>query len=341
MSTALLEARALLRLQRLAEHRFRAPVTRAEPLQGDASDRAYARLHHPGAEPPTSIGMIMPGPFSPEALPFLSVRAHLAAVGLPVPALHAADPEGGLLLLEDGGGRSLEDLWRAEGWKAAKPYYLKAIDLLAPLQRAPDALGRAFDAALFARELHQTRRLAFEGLLGMEAPEEAFAPAFEALARELCRLPFRLTHRDYHSRNLLAGAEGRLLLLDFQDARMGPATYDLASLVFDSYAALPEDARELLIGRFWEGAGAASGFGSREDFRRALAVTGLQRNLKAIGTFAFQRIERGTPRYLPHVPPTARSARLNLARLPERAALAAQLEPYLDALEALEESTLP
>jgi len=322
----------------MAGERFGAPGADAALLAGDASERRYARLHHPGAEPPSSIGMILSAPFDPAELPFLEVRAHLAAIGQPVPEVYAMDPGAGLILIEDGGGRSLEDLWNASGWEAAQPYYLKAVDLLVALQeskRGPSgpALRRAFDPAFFARELHHTRRWAFEALLGMEAPEAAFAPPFEALCEAVCRQPFRLAHRDYHSRNLMAGPGGRLMVLDFQDARRGPAAYDLASLVFDSYAELPGEARELLIARFRGGASAAREMGSAGAFRAALAAAGLQRNLKAIGTFAFQRAGRGKTFYLPFIPPAVRSVRGHLALLPEQAALGSLLGPFLDALE--------
>jgi hypothetical protein len=266
------------------------------------------------------------------------VQAHFAALGQPVPEVYAADPEAGLLLLEDGGARSLEDIWNASGWEAARAHYERAVDLLILLQEGTreasgPALRRAFDPAFFSRELHHTRRYAFEGLLGMEAPKAIFAPHFDALTGELCRQPFRLTHRDYHSRNLMAGPGGRLMVLDFQDARQGPALYDLVSLAFDSYAELPEEARALLVDRFRAGASAAREIGGEDAFRAALAAAGLQRNLKAIGTFAFQRVERGNCFYLPYIPPTVRSVRLHLSRLPERAVFASLLAPYLDALE--------
>ncbi|MEK6711402.1 MAG: TIM barrel protein [Nitrospinota bacterium] len=332
---------ALARLRRMAGERFGAPAAQAVLLAGDASERRYARLHHPGAGPGSSIGMILSAPFDPGELPFLEARAHLAALGQPVPAIYALEPEAGLILLEDGGPRSLEDLWNGSGWEACRPYYETAVDLLIALQegrRAPSgpALRRAFDPAFFARELHHTRRWAFEALLGMEAPEDRFAPHFDALAEACCRQPFRLTHRDYHSRNLMAGPGGRLMVLDFQDARQGPAAYDLASLVFDSYAGLPGEARELLTGRFREGASAAREMGGPDAFRAALAATALQRNLKAIGTFAFQRAERGKTFYLPSIPPTVRSVRGHLARLPGQAALGKLLGPFLDALERVE-----
>ena len=298
--------------------------------------------------------MILSAPFAEDELPFLNVRAHFEEIGIPVPAVLGMDSAAGALLLEDAGERTLEEVWEAGGWEAASPLYLKAVDLLAVLQRGPEAadpasprmaLRRAFDPETFARELHHTRRYAFEALLGARAPKAEFAAPFAALAEALCRQPFHLTHRDYHSRNLMAPAgcippgegmapaRGGICVLDFQDARLGPALYDLASLLFDSYVALLESGRSLLAERFRQGAGTL--YPDPEAFRADLALAGLQRNLKAIGTFAFQKVERNTSRYLRHIPPTVVHIRRHLGLLPDWTELAAGLGPHLDALEAV------
>ncbi len=345
-------------LKRLAGSKFGASVGEIISVTGDASDRRYVRLHHPEATPPTSVGMIHASGFDEKKLPFLNVQAHFREIGLPVPEIFGADPDTGVLLLEDAGGDSLEDVWEREGLEAARPFYREAIRLLAVLRegtKAPGntsrlALSYGFDETLFERELHMTRRYAFEGLFNTPAPEGEFNEPFASLAGALCRLPYVLTHRDYHSRNLMAGRNfpgdnpGRLVILDFQDARLGPATYDLASLVFDSYVTLPEEFREVLISEFWNqlqgNADGASLFPDRKSFDEALALTGLQRNLKAIGTFAFQRVERGTSRYIKHIPPTAAHVRRHLNLLPQWDGFARLLEPHLCALEKIDKKEM-
>ncbi len=298
----------------------------------------------------SSIGMILASPFDEKELPFINVQAHFRAIGLPVPEIYAADPESGLLLLEDGGDRTLETVWNAGGWEAARPFYEEAIRLLAALRRAPVeneepkrlALGHGFDEALFIRELHMTRRCAFEGLCGLPALEVDFELPFTALAEALCELPYTLTHRDYHSRNLMAREKYStgLLVLDFQDARLGPAVYDIASLVFDSYVPLPEEGRRALVAQFRAESGAEELFPAPEAFDSALCLTGLQRNLKAIGTFACQKTERGNPRYLRHIPLAATHVRRHLAALPEWSEFAALIEPYIRTLEETKKETV-
>ena len=345
-------------LKRLAENRFGVPVSEITSVAGDASDRRYARLHHPGSTPPTSMGMIHASPFDEAELPFLNVRAHFRDIGLPVPEIYGSDPGAGVLLIEDAGGDSLEDVWETGGLEAARPFYQEAIRQLAALRKGTNApgggarrlaLSYGFDEALFERELHMTRRYAFRELFNTSAPESEFAGPFAALAGALCRLPYVLTHRDYHSRNLMAGGDfseenpGRLVILDFQDARLGPAPYDLVSLVFDSYVTLPEAFRESLITEFWDQLQEiqdGSLFPDRTSFGEALALTGLQRNLKAIGTFAFQRVERGNSRYLKHIPPTVAHVRRHLDVLSGWDSFARLLESHLRALEKIDEKEL-
>jgi hypothetical protein len=339
--TGIFDSQVIGCLRKLVRARFGVEVTDLIPLADDASDRRYARLHHPDAAPPTSVGMILAAPFADGELPFLNVRNHFEIIGAPVPHLYEADPACGVLLLEDAGEVSLEALWEREGREGARPYYLEAVDLLASIQagaESPDpasphlALRYAFDEAVFVRELHHTQKYAFGELLEMAAGKSDFDESFGALARAVCSQPFRLTHRDYHSRNLMVRGGGNLTVLDFQDARLGPAAYDLASLVFDSYVSLPDSLREELITRFIDRTGIAA-VADAETFRTRLSWTALQRNLKAIGTFAHQKTAHGTSRYLRHIPPALAHIQCHLAALPGTEDLADRLAPYLDALE--------
>ena len=133
------------------------------------------------------------------------------------------------------------------------------------------------------------------------------------MSQELASWPRVLCHRDYHSRNLMPH-RGRLFWIDFQDARMGPATYDLASLLRDAYVDVPEELQEELQERFRQQAVPDEG---REMFRRRFELMCVQRNLKALGTFGFMASVRGNPVYLRYIPRTLGHLRRNLARHPE------------------------
>jgi hypothetical protein len=141
-----------------------------------------------------------------------------------------------------------------------------------------------------------------------------------------------LCHRDYHSRNLMLH-QGQLYIIDFQDARMGPDTYDLVSLLRDSYVDLPEDEVNDLIAFFLAlrcVPGGTERAGDGNEFRRRFDLMALQRNLKALGTFGFQTISRGNPVYIQYIPRTLTYVRANLERYPRfgrlRELLAAHLE---------------
>ena len=325
------------RLKALARAHFGVGVSSLTPLAGDASTRDYVRLTHKGGARPSSVGMIMPEPFTKETLPFIDVQAHLGEIGVRIPEIFAVDEAAGVILLEDCGDESLEDAWRGGGWERAEPLYDAALDMMAAIQEATGAptggrlaLTRRFDADFFTNELHHTRKYAFEKLLGMETDERALDAAFRELCEEICRIPFRLTHRDYHGRNLMV-LDDAVVTIDFQDARMGPATYDLAALVFDSYVDLGATARDYLIARYWETCGHRL-FSDKEEYERALRGTAIQRNLKAIGTFAYQKEARGAERYLASIPHTARMVREHFEWRRDLGPLRALLGPFLDAL---------
>ena len=191
------------------------------------------------------------------------------------------------------------------------------------------------------RILHHSNEL---GILGLEdlgdvtlqahlgaAPAAEHAALYRqavALIEELASEPRVLCHRDYHSRNLMLHSD-TLYIIDFQDARMGPDTYDLASLLRDSYVDLPEQTVSELIAYFL----ALKGTTDQEvAFRERFDLMALQRNLKALGTFGYQTTARRNPVYIQYIPRTLRYVRDNLGRQPRfsrlRDVLAAHVEEF-------------
>ena len=156
----------------------------------------------------------------------------------------------------------------------------------------------------------------------------SIADGFHRLSAEIASWPRVLSHRDFHSRNLMSH-EGRLWWIDFQDARMGPATYDLASLLRDSYVDLDEHFVAELAEEFRQRVVPGE---TRDTFQRRLELMSIQRNLKALGTFGYQGAVKGSRVYLPYIPRTLASARRNLARYPELAGLRRALAHHLEEL---------
>jgi aminoglycoside/choline kinase family phosphotransferase len=270
-------------------------------------------------------------------LPFLDVQRYLHARGVAVPAIYAYDAVAGRLLLEDLGDCTMFDALAGSSPERIESLYRRAIAELIRLQ-APDpdagpgrcvAFTRRFDRALFIWELDHFLEYGMEARQGLavpSAPRVAIRNAFARLAEELAVAPVVLVHRDYHSRNLMVSGD-RLRVIDFQDALLGPRTYDLASLLRDSYVTLDNALVDRLICEYLESVPAP-----RPDaaaFRRLFDVTGLQRNLKAAGRFIYIEKVKGRPTHLPYVTPTLRSARRVLDRYPDLAELRDLLAPFV------------
>jgi aminoglycoside/choline kinase family phosphotransferase len=121
---------------------------------------------------------------------------------------------------------------------------------------------------------------------------------------------------------------GQLFVIDFQDARLGPDTYDLASLLRDSYVDITDSHLDELIAYFLVLKRRSRDEGA--EFRRRFDLMAVQRNLKALGTFTYQTLARKNPVYLQYIPRTLRYVRTNLLRYPRFAALHSLLAPHLD-----------
>ncbi len=141
-----------------------------------------------------------------------------------------------------------------------------------------------------------------------------------------------LCHRDYHSRNLM-WHDGALYIIDFQDARMGPDTYDLASLLRDSYVDLDDAAvDDLIAGFFALTRGGPATAAEEVEFRRRFELMALQRNLKALGTFGYQTTTRANPVYMQYIPRTLAYVRRALMGNPRFGRLAELLGGLVDEL---------
>jgi aminoglycoside/choline kinase family phosphotransferase len=308
-----------IRIQRYLERTgLGARHPRIVPLTGDASDRRYVRVLVPGE--PSLVLALYGAPFDPADLPFIHVADLLARVPIPVPAIVDQAGDLGIVALEDLGDVTLQAYLGAASPEQRAARYREAISLLVLLQRRGAELASpqylpyriAFDIEKLSWELDYFVRHfleAYRGAVLSPAVREALQGEFAAIVEELAAEPRVLCHRDYHSRNLM-WHHGRLYVIDFQDARMGPDTYDLVSLLRDSYVDLPEDLVETLVTEYlvWRGQD------DRDRFRRRFDLMALQRNLKALGTFGYQTTARGNPVYIQYIPRTLRYVRATLAR---------------------------
>jgi hypothetical protein len=126
--------------------------------------------------------------------------------------------------------------------------------------------------------------------------------------------------------------ESKLYIIDFQDARMGPDTYDLVSLLRDSYVDIPEETVDALIERFLIFRRAGRAEATTAEFRQRFDLMALQRNLKALGTFGYQTTARKNPVYIQYIPRTLRHVRTNMERHPRFGRLRDLLGPLIEEL---------
>jgi aminoglycoside/choline kinase family phosphotransferase len=283
--------------------------------------------------------MVLARPIDPPYEPFDRMAGFLAEGGFPVPRVLERHEREGVLVLEDLGDESMQahlmgPAGRDPGrWRSL---YEEAVDLIVRLQRdgtralTPDVPAHHFalDGFRFRRELeyfreHYVRRLLGDPLGADPAAADLLRAGLDALAERAGRSEDRvLCHRDFHSRNLMlppGGRDGaRLVMIDFQDARLGPRAYDLASLLADAYLDVPEDLAAAMQERFLAGVGRAE---RADAFRRDLAEVTAQRTLKAVGTFAGQATRFNVVRYLEYIPRALDRAAAALGELPEHAGL--------------------
>jgi len=325
-------------LQYLERANLQAPRALVLPLTGDASDRRYFRVQPRGGG--SFVLALHAAPFSFDALPFVNVAGLLGRVPVPIPAILGHAEDLGILELQDLGDVTLQAHLGSAPVSEHTALYREAIRLIAAIQRRGRELasdqfipyGIAFDVPKLTWEMDFFLKhfvVAYRGAEMTPADREALTVEFAALVAELAGEARVLCHRDYHSRNLM-WRDGRLFIIDFQDARMGPDTYDLVSLLRDSYVDISEDALADYIAYFLALRGGSPSADDAAEFRRRFDVMALQRNLKALGTFGYQTATRRNPVYIQYIPRTLASARTNLAKYPRFAGLRELLRRYVE-----------
>lgn len=313
-------------LARFAASHAPGPVAHLAPASADASFRSYWRVT--GADGWT--GIIMDAPPEHEDLgPWLDIGARLRAAGLHAPEVLAVERGLGFVLMEDLGD---ETFLRALDGDSADRLYADALDTLLQLQTRVDPRGLpAYDRNLLVAELELMpewflgRHLGFTP--GCEEWDEIEA-AFTFLVGAALAQPRAFVHRDYHSRNLLLAEPGRPALIDYQDAVVGPVTYDLVSLLRDCYIQWPQAQVEAWAEGYRERLQAAHLLPPETGaagFLRAFDLMGVQRHLKVLGIFCRLWYRDGKPQYLADLPLTFHYAVDVAARYPELQALAALL----------------
>ncbi|MDH0688269.1 phosphotransferase [Stutzerimonas stutzeri] len=291
------------------------PTAELTAASSDASFRRYFRWQ--GGE--RSLIVMDAPPPQEDCRPFVKVAQMLDEAGVHVPQVLAADLQRGFLLLTDLGRQTYLDVIDAGN---ADQLFDDAIEALLKFQLQPVAQAMpAYDEALLRRELQLFPEWYVQRHLG-HALSEAQQGAWERICRLLIdsalAQPRVLVHRDYMPRNLMI-SEPNPGVLDFQDAVLGPVSYDITSLFKDAFLSWPEPQVRAWLEVYW-GRARAAGVAlpeSFEEFLRASDLMGVQRHLKVIGIFARICHRDGKPRYLADVPRFFAYIEAVLARRPE------------------------
>ncbi len=290
-----------------ASNYFAIPLedVRVQALTPDASTRKYYRVFSGADLDETFIISLYPAPFNAHENSFVDVSRLFERAGLPVPRIiHVADTDG-IILQEDLGDVSLAkwlcDAEERGDAKGADEMMKRAIELIARIQATTRAAYEmnsiasrfAFDEDKLSWELNYFFTHFFGSLEQREFDAEEAAAIrldLQAIAAELAARPRALVHRDYHGMNLMVDPRGDLRIIDHQDARMGPATYDLVPLLVERRLQPADEDWVEERQRFFLSARAQVGLPKIDsgELRYEFHLMTVQRQLKAVGTFSYQ-----------------------------------------------------
>ncbi len=277
-----------------------------EKLPGDASSRQYFRIHN---ETDTKIlAKISPDDRSTFDS-FIELQHYFASLDIPVPQIFDSDADELSILQADLGDVRLYDFLQTCSSDQINKYYQQVIDLLIHFQKQTETHSEVkayqviFDFPKLMWEIDYTGSNLLEQFLGLTA--EQISPLknfFEDICKQIDSFPYHLIHRDFHCKNIMKSND-HLFLIDFQDARMGPISYDLVSLLNDSYFPLGEALRLQLINYYYENASKeiasfSQKFPTLNNFNHELLRVNLQRTYKVMGSFAHFYDKKGDTIFL-------------------------------------------
>ncbi|MEK6576899.1 MAG: phosphotransferase [Nitrospirota bacterium] len=321
-------------------------------LTGDASNRTYYRISNRNQSSYVVMELAEPEAFKASEeqvtssnahvteLPYINISRFLSLYGIGVPEIYYYDRERGVLILEDLGDSTMHEVLKASATDTQEKYYKKAIDELLLIQisatkgldRGCIASGRGFDIPLLMWEFDHFIEYGIEARSGKklgETEKSEIREQFYRISKTLSDEPKFLTHRDYHSRNLMIKDE-RVRVIDFQDALMGPTVYDLASLLRDSYLQLDEKLLEELIVYYCSKIMEASGNApDKKRFRQLFDLMSVQRNMKAVGRFVYIKEVKNNNSYIQYIPATLNYIKKNLQKYPDLKSLQTILSKYV------------
>lgn len=272
-----------------------------EKLTGDASTRRYYRLK---AQDDKYVVCLDNPVESDSENKFVVFQKYLESKGIRVPRVYDVDPSKGYILEEDLGDVTfLKELANCKGIEEVESYYKRAIDEMIKIHsiniEQDKWINLYFDFEKLMDEISFTFKYFITHFLGVESNAEvsSLQQEFVPICKRLSREKMCLTHRDFHSRNIMI-KNSDLIIIDFQDARHGIPQYDLCSLLEDCYYDLPRGERRSLIEYYYKNSRTEMSF---DNFLSLYNDMAIQRVFKAIGSFSYINYHREDIRYVKYI----------------------------------------
>ncbi len=276
------------------EHKF-------EVVSDDASYRKYYRIILPN----NRTFIIMDSSMQVESIyPFIDISVRLLKAKVQIPRVYSQNLEQGYLLLEDLGSTHLIDILNDNSYKLL---YMKSIHEILKMQEANTNGLEPYDEEFLMFEMRLMQEWYLDKYLWITLDDEeqsALDGVLELIKDEVLSQPQGyFVHRDFHSRNIMFAGRGKVSVIDYQDARVGAITYDLASLLKDVYVRFDREKILELVLEFKVLKGGLNHI-SDEQFIRWFDFTAIQRHIKILGIFARLKIRDNKPSYINDIPMT-------------------------------------
>jgi aminoglycoside/choline kinase family phosphotransferase len=256
--------------------------------------------------------VVMVSPTAREVNEYLQIQRHLLNCGVGVPEVYASSSKDRMVIMEDIGSRSLQRIVSSSDTaRGIEKVYRKVLEALlhlqlqgsANLEKCTPVYRRIFDYDVLRWESDYFRKEFLERLCGCtQSATEKLQDDFHRLARALTAEPLYFMHRDFQSTNIFVRSK-RVRIVDFQSAHRGMLSYDLAALLRDAYVPLPRKTRDALFRHYFELLNERSAvYRNLGAFRRVYVLSGIQRNMQALGAFSFLSREKKKRWFLKAIP---------------------------------------
>lgn len=271
------------------------------PASSDASFRRYFRV-----KSSNQVYIVMDAPPDKENTgAFIKVSKLFQQAKVHTPGIYAQNLDQGFLLLEDLGSHCFLDCLNPE---SADSLYQSAITSLLRLQTGlqPEKVELPrYDRHLLLTELNIFNEWYLQKRLGITMPDRIRSQLHHCLIQSALEQPYRCVHRDYHSRNLMVLPQNSPGVIDFQDAVIGPISYDIVSLLRDCYINWPQPQIDRWLSQYYQHLlNAELITADYRQFQRWFDLMGMQRHLKAIGIFSRLQLRDNKDNYLQDIPRT-------------------------------------